>query len=372
MNFEEFSNKISIEYKLPDLKNRILELVRNYIKKNPLNAITYKIFSEEIITHESTIIQTLISNYVKDFVSVTTNIPKREGIYVNKDDLTKGLFWGGIAFLFTNLSLPFLIAGGIWGLVYKIDEKITDGIVIEINFRFKNLVESSYRLIEKYENEKLRTKLTKEQLEVFDLLKNRGINKLVHFTSKENLNNILKFGLLSIKQLREKNILYRNLDNNRWEGEPDYISLSVTKRNRAYFTKHLNHNLIEIYMDAELLWEILDTNGNLKKRIYSNMNAAYKYSLKGSSISDFENMFANKVENSKYNDTDRKTRIRDTSISSNETTDYQAEILFKEWIPIKYFSEIHFNNKKDYVDHMNELKDKGIRIPSHISIKVIK
>ena len=369
MNFEEFSNNISNEYKLPNLKKRILELVRNYIKKNPLNAISYKTFSEEIITNETADIQTIISNYVINNV-LTINFTKEKGIFVNKDDLKKGLFWGGIAFLFTNLSLPFLIAGGIWGLVYKIDEKITDGIVIEINSRLKDLVESAYRSIEKYENEKLRSNLTKEQLEVFDLLNNRGINKLVHFTSIENLNNILKFGLLSIKQLRAKKILYRNLDDNRLDGELDYISFSITNINKAYKRKHVNKNLVIFYMDANLLWKILDANGNLQNRIYSNMNAASKYSLKGSSISDFENMFANRVENSKYNENERFTRIRELSRSSNETTDYQAEILFKESIPLNYFTEIQFINKNDYLEFTNKLKYKSVILPPHISIKV--
>lgn len=173
------------------------------------------------------------------------------------------------------------------------------------------------------------TKLSKDQLAIKSFLEKRKIKYLVHFTNSKNIDSIKQHGILSVQELTRRGIRFNNNDENRYDRMLNYISLSITQPNKYVLKKFKeNGTLTEvslIYIDAAILYEEIST-----PRLYCDRNAAKGSCQKGSSLSDFENMFSN---NKEY---DRYEHYRD----DNEPTDTQAEILFNKKVDVKYIKRI--------------------------------
>ena len=90
-------------------------------------------------------------------------------------------------------------------------------------------------------------------------LKRRKITELIHFTSKSNLNSIKKLGgILSRKQLSERSDThYSFTDENRFDGELNGISVSITRPNYFMLRQKIENGQIKepyiITIKAELL-----------------------------------------------------------------------------------------------------------------------
>ena len=69
------------------------------------------------------------------------------------------------------------------------------------------------------------------------LLQNRGVKHLYHFTNIDNLSSILRHGILSVNKLRSNGIKYFYNDPNRYDGNPDAISISISFPNSKLFYK---------------------------------------------------------------------------------------------------------------------------------------
>ena len=67
------------------------------------------------------------------------------------------------------------------------------------------------------------------------VVQERGIQSLYHFTQADNLENILKYGILTRKELNEQSIAYFQCDNDRAEGHLDSVSLSISHPNYKMF-----------------------------------------------------------------------------------------------------------------------------------------
>ena len=173
------------------------------------------------------------------------------------------------------------------------------------------------------------TKLSKDQISIKSFLEKRKIKYLVHFTNSKNIDSIKQHGILSVQELTRRGIRFNNNDENRYDRMLDYISLSVTQPNKYVLKKFKENGTLNevslIYIDAAILYEEIST-----PRVYCDRNAAKGSCQKGSSLSDFENMFSN---NKEY---DRYEHYRD----DNEPTDTQAEILFNKKVDVKYIKRI--------------------------------
>ena len=107
-------------------------------------------------------------------------------------------------------------------------------------------------------------------------LKRRGITKLIHFSPVWNTRSILEHGLLSRKELENRNIKYCYTDNNRMDNLLDFISLSISKENASFkYNKMINNHIcssgVEIFeIDPSILYE------NIEDVIYCSTNAARK------------------------------------------------------------------------------------------------
>ena len=66
---------------------------------------------------------------------------------------------------------------------------------------------------------------------ILEIIKTRKIVQLIHFTKKKNINSIIKHGLLSVDELKKRNIDYIFNDPERRDSWNTAISLSITNKN---------------------------------------------------------------------------------------------------------------------------------------------
>ena len=174
-------------------------------------------------------------------------------------------------------------------------------------------------------------------------LKRRKITELIHFTSKSNLNSIKKLGgILSRKQLSERSDThYSFTDENRFDGELNGISVSITRPNYFMLRQKIENGQIKepyiITIKAELL-----LNPNMRFVFYDG-NASSPDKNKGSTYKDFLRMFQNDkpvIFTSKDGTLQSKTR-EELFRKENETTDGQAEILVEGIIPFEYITSAY-------------------------------
>lgn len=77
--------------------------------------------------------------------------------------------------------------------------------------------------------------LLSERKAIEALCKQQGITKVVHFTHVENVDSIMKHGLLSIEDLLQRGIPYRYNDQQRLDFVPEGICLSISFPNYRMF-----------------------------------------------------------------------------------------------------------------------------------------
>lgn len=170
---------------------------------------------------------------------------------------------------------------------------------------------------------------------IADMSRTRGIEYLVHFTQKDNLPSIKKYGLMSRRDLEKSAISFSFNDEQRFDGYPNSISLSVTSTNYKMFWSLRKKN-----PSAEWAIILLDAYGVLKNYdcAFQSTNAANN-NMRAKTIADRKTLAA--FESMFYDDNLRK--IRD--LKDNEPTDPQAEILCFDTISPKFFKAILFDGE---------------------------
>lgn len=175
--------------------------------------------------------------------------------------------------------------------------------------------------------------LSDEQLEIKNFLDERRIKYLIHFTDSSNIPSIKKFGILSVDEMKMRNLTFNANDKCRQDRQTDYISLSVSRMNDYVYsdfrhgTESIKHG-IAVVIDASILYEEIST-----ERYYCNTNAANAEVIKGNDYNALADMFKETVDiKSKERSFNRVINRR----NSYETTDLQAEILWNKCVPTKY------------------------------------
>ena len=169
-----------------------------------------------------------------------------------------------------------------------------------------------------------------------EIIESRGIDRLVHFTSIDNLQSIYNNGIVSRKKLDELNIKYDSNDDKRLDNHEECFSLSIQNPNNFLLNKFKkdfpNKKYVIILLDPALLYEITNKSGTeLAKRYYCSYNAASKMAEK--STTNVEVMFKEAIIVRNWIDTRANKE-------SYEPTNQQAEILFGETIDTKYIIDI--------------------------------
>lgn len=152
----------------------------------------------------------------------------------------------------------------------------------------------------------------------------------VHFTDEDNLDSILKNGILSLKEIEKRGIASKTNDERRLDRALDYISISITRPNKILLNDFKNKGSIKkpiyIYLDP---FSVLSCYG-LMDIIFCDKNAAARACEKGNSWLDFENIFA---PSKQYQTTTNSFSYNRQGKEKYEPTDPQAEILVQNCIP---------------------------------------
>lgn len=165
---------------------------------------------------------------------------------------------------------------------------------------------------------------------VVDIFKKNDIKYFLHFTSVYNLKSILTNGLLSIKQMQEKSILYNNSDNNRFDNKLDYISISANEINKKMlFKKIMNNDNNKANIWVILIIDLSVLNDNTKDFLYCKDNA---------STSEIYNILQSNP-NILKND--------ESLINFIESDNPQKEILVRNNIDVKYIKGIIVKEQND-------------------------
>ncbi len=176
----------------------------------------------------------------------------------------------------------------------------------------------------------------KKKYELERKINNRGITRLIHFTSKQNLESINEYGIMATNKLKENGIVYDFNDELRLDKIEDGISISIQNPNhfllQRFKEKYPDKSYVALILDPSLLYQITDASGkHLAKRYYCNYNAASSYTSMSNDNIDL--MFEDKFIHSSW----INTRI---GKDDSETTSNQAEIVFCETIDPKYILDV--------------------------------
>ncbi|MDL2276844.1 DUF4433 domain-containing protein [Breznakia sp. OttesenSCG-928-G09] len=161
------------------------------------------------------------------------------------------------------------------------------------------------------------------------ILEDRGIKYLVHFTQAENLYSIFRYGLLPRTDLMEKNIeSYFNFKSRKYH---DAIALSIE------FPDYVQFNSIR-FRQHNLPWVILLIDASIlasKKCAFSPM--------KGSPLSYGENAFLQL-----FDEVDDQVSRKELKLDSKYPTTVQSKVLCYDEIPVEYIKEVHFEDRSNY------------------------
>ena len=164
------------------------------------------------------------------------------------------------------------------------------------------------------------------------ILQENGITKLYHFTDRDNLNSIIQNGgLYSWMDCERKGItipkpgggdLSRSLDKR--DNLQDYVRVSFTTEHPMMYVA-MNDGRISNPVILEIDPEIIYLNDTK----YADSNATRNGARVGGSLNDFNRIHFSSVKARKHFD-----------LPVDEQPYYQAEVLVKNFIPLKYITNI--------------------------------
>ena len=180
--------------------------------------------------------------------------------------------------------------------------------------------------------------LIKEHREIKLFIESRSIKHLIHFTQVENLEGILKNGLVNRKELEESNREFCENDQLRLDAKSDSISLSISFPNHLMFYKYRKQNektkgWVVLFLSTDILYTyncyFCKHNAADSKISHADSN-----SLKG--INALREMFSESNE--------KKRTRSEQKLEDCYPTDPQAEVLVLGNIPIKHIQVIGVAN----------------------------
>lgn len=267
--------------------------------------------------------------------------------------------WGkvGIGSFLTFLVAPqILLVAGAGLLTHLADKKLVskDKLVSFAKNRISSTINNYHDFLIKVEADQI-SKI--KSIEEF--AKHRNIKHLCHFTRLENLESILKHGILSREVLVTNGIPHFINDERRNDNNRKAICLSVSRFNEHYLRskkREFNGSFVYIYIKINLLFDT-------KAKVYFyKTNAANKSIKPGIGLDGFKDMFADKVEYM-ANDEKRVFNRHKNKRQAFETTDDQAEILFEGRVPVEYIDRIEiYNNDLQKINYSLNTNDERVKI----------
>ena len=162
---------------------------------------------------------------------------------------------------------------------------------------------------------------------ISEIIKQRKISKLIHFTSELNIDSIQKNGILPRQQLLDEKIDFDSNDQFRLDKHLEAVCLSVQTPNKQLLKEFCRRYPDKNYKIIEINPEILHQSAHKSepvKVLFFDYNAASKYANK--SENDFNIMFKKEIR--KHHVLNNRDNLED-----NIPTSEQAEILYFGDVP---------------------------------------
>lgn len=195
----------------------------------------------------------------------------------------------------------------------------------------------------------------KEESKIKEIITDKKIENLVHFTRIENLKSILSFGIIPVSLQKKFNVLSICNDNQRYDTKLDCTSHSITFPNYKLFYKFRQSYPWSSWVVIVLNKDILFSDTNIV--YFCSTNAArvvpkYKNIDCLCNANALEDMFEEKTSTSEEKIIHRSS----LSIEKNMTTDPQAEVLISDIIDKKYIDCVVFEDESEKYNYISENK----------------
>lgn len=187
-----------------------------------------------------------------------------------------------------------------------------------------------------------------------EIVAQRKIEYLVHFTRIDNLSSILKSGLIPVSLQHEMKIPSVHNDEQRIDSKLDCTSCSVAFPNYKLFYTFREHKFpgtswVVIVLDKDVLFSASNIS------YYCQTNAAGVFPRVSSAkelctASAFENMFCDSLTTKENKLIQRST----LQINDHITTDPQAEVLISDIIDKKHIGCVCFRNQLDIDEYISK------------------
>jgi hypothetical protein len=180
-------------------------------------------------------------------------------------------------------------------------------------------------------------------VKIAKIIKDRGIEEILHFTTNRGLTGTLDTKvLLPRKKLPEKSrlehiVMYNCPDRSRDSAWHNYVNLSIS---------NVNSNLFDISKGKwhkELWWCILSFSPIILTHpgvYFTTTNNMYSGVMRAQGFEGLEKLFANKVERWTGN-----VAKRVDIMPLNQPTCNQAEVLYPEGVSIEFLNTIYVQNE---------------------------
>ena len=177
------------------------------------------------------------------------------------------------------------------------------------------------------------------------------IGPIIHYTPIENIPSIIENGIVSVNESNVKNLNVVKNDNQRLDNLLNWISTSIMRPNYAYMhsikARDPQKQFAIIELDPKLLWMhdwiAFPTNAAAKESQSLLVNDPSR--LMG--LNGLINLFKDGISRDRLNPA--KISRSSYSLSDNEPTDPQAEVMFFREIPSHFINRIHFEVDKDQI-----------------------
>lgn len=218
----------------------------------------------------------------------------------------------------------------------------------------KNLVQQNINPVSKPSRETLLKIKSEQANRIKDIVARRKIEYLVHFTRIDNLNSILKNGLIPVSVQQKMGITSIRNDEQRIDSKLDCTSCSIGFPNYKLFytfrgSKFPGSSWVVIVLDKDVLF----SPSNIT--YYCQTNAAGVFPRISSAkelctATAFENMFCDSLTTKE----DKVIQRASLKISDDITTDPQAEVLISDAIDKKYIGCICFQKQPDIDEYIKK------------------
>ena len=210
------------------------------------------------------------------------------------------------------------------------------GLLYEIFLSYKNITIEDEKILDFQRRYQVLQNIIDRKEHIQSLIDKYQIKSIYHFTPISNLDSIMANGLLSITEMKKRNIKYVYNDSMRLDGLLNGICCSIGFPNYKLFFKFRHTNIHEKWVVLELSPDILLNIDGC--RIFSENAAGSLFKIVEYPITQLEQIFSREyISNVREN----------FHIPTGCPINPQAELIVPNSIQVKYIKSLNFDNIED-------------------------